>query len=223
VPGAPPAVAGRPDLDATQLFASERSLARTLRGMLLVAGPALAVQVATGAVTMHRLAPSFQRLVEDPSARIEFDQPSAWISLLSNISLLVMVATGLLFIVWLGTAGKVALARGRQLRRAPWLGAWSFVIPIVALWWPFRAAKDLFAEGDPARPIVVRWWTLWIAGVIGQFVATYSALFDLADALVVAATVATAVIVIAGALAARRVVAAVEREHAELVGAPVQA
>ena len=63
-----------------------------------------------------------------------------------------MLATGLLFVIWLGTAGKAALASGRPLRRHPWLGAWSFVIPIVNLWWPYRAVKDLLDAWGSVGP-----------------------------------------------------------------------
>jgi hypothetical protein len=218
----PAAVTSGDDLDAGRLLVTERSLARSLRALLLVAGPALAVQIATGAASMHRLAPSFRRMLDDPNARIEFVPPASWVSLLSNVSLLVVLATGLVFVLWLGNAGKLALARGRHLRRPPWLGAWSLAIPVVNLWWPYRATKDLFAEGDAARPLVARWWALWIAGTVVHLAATYSALFGMPDAVVIVVTVVAAVTVIAAAFAARRVIAAVERDHVELVGAPAQ-
>jgi len=213
-------------LDPERLLASERTLARSLRVMLLIAGPALAIQIVTGAIFLHAFAPTYRRILENPNARIDLTvdlQQSAVMSLISNLASMVFFATGFVFVIWLGTAGKVALAKGLPLRRSPWVGAWSLIIPILNFWWPYRATKDLFAADAPGRALVRRWWALWIATTVLQAVTAWSALFGAPDAATIVLASVASVVTIAAALAARAVVGAVERAHDELVGAPAQA
>ena len=212
------------DEDPGRLLASERSLARSLRVLLLFAGPALAVQIVATAMFIHGFAPLYRQIMENPNGRVTIDVPNNMVwSFVSNAASMVFLATGFVFIIWLGTAGKVARAKGLPLRRSPWVGAWSLAIPILNYWWPYRATKDLFVADAPERTLVTRWWTLWIATTLLQMATAWTSIFGAPDGVIIAVASVASAVTIAAALAARRVVAAVEAQHADLVGAPAQA
>lgn len=228
-------VAPRPDLDGARLFATERRLAGWLRLLLPVAGIALAAYLMIAEITMYAIGPGWRREMrrffrdtsgspKPPTLRIpdSLVQDLRVLQRISDVSLLVLVVVGVVFIIWLGTAGKVALAEGRLPRRAPWLGAWSFAIPILHLWWPYIATRDLLDREDPERRFVGRWWALWIAASVVQVAVGVAILLGLP---MLAATIATIIVgltALAAAFAAVRVVGAVGRSHAELVGASAQ-
>jgi hypothetical protein len=223
-PGA--AVAPRDDADPGRLLESERNLAKSLRVLLLFAGPALAVQIVATAIFVHAIAPFYREIFENPNGPVDvtIDVPdNMLVSLVSNAASMVFLATGFVFIIWLGTAGKVARAKGLPLRRSPWVGAWSLAIPILNYWWPYRATKDLFVADAPERALVTRWWTLWIATMLLQMATAWTSMFGAPDGVIIAVASVASAVTIAAALSARRVVAAVEARHADLVGVPVQA
>ena len=221
-PGAVAATAAHED--PARLLASEQNLAKSLRVLLLIAGPALVVQIVASALFMRDFAPFYRAILENPNGRTTIDLPNNMgLSLLSNVASMVFLATGFVFIIWLGTASKVARAKGMELRRSPWVGAWSFAIPILNYWWPYRATKDLFGPGAPELGIVRRWWVLWIATGALQMAVGWAAMFGAPDAVLIGLASVAAAVSIAAALAARVVVRAVGRAHADLVGAPAQA
>jgi hypothetical protein len=210
--------------DPARLLASEQNLARSLRVLLLFAGPALVVQIVAGALFARDFAPFYRQILENPNGQVTIDLPNSMgLSLVSNLASMVFLATGFVFIIWLGTASKLARAKGMELRRTPWVGAWSFVIPIVNYWWPYRATKDLFAADAPELGLVRRWWTLWVATKVLQMATGWCALFGAPDAVLIGVASVTAAVALAAALAARAVVGAVGRAHADLAGVPVQA
>jgi len=229
-------VAPRPDLDAPSLLRTEHRLAGWLRWLLPLAALARAVRVAVGAITSYAAGPTWRRemrrFLDDrsgnakpPTFRIDpadVEHLRAF-TRISNVSLLVLVVVGIVFIVWLGTAGNVALAEGRPLRRKPWLGAWSFLIPFVNFWWPYRATRDLLDRDAPEIRRVVRWWTLWIGSALVQVGVGALILFGVPMIVATMLTIASCLIGILAAFAAVQVVGAVGRSHAELVGAPPQA
>src|SRR3977135_4748383 len=59
-------------------------------------------------------------------------------------------------------AAVVAKLLGLPARRSPALAAFSFLIPIVNLWWPYQSACDLLPPGHPGRHVVGRWWATWL-------------------------------------------------------------
>jgi hypothetical protein len=221
---------GRPSgsvgADAAALLASERSLGRVARVLLLAAGPALAAYIATTIVALHAVGPQWRDAMARPGGSIRIDPVDvpAYIDAVSNLASLVLLASGIVFILWLGRAGRVALAAGRTLRRGPWLGAWSFAIPIVHWWWPYRATRDLLGDrtGADAR-LVARWWTLWIVATTSQLVIGVVTLLGAPPVVTGAATVLVGIVAVAAAVLARAVIATVARDHAELLGVSPQA
>jgi len=209
--------------DPARLLASEQNLARSLRVLLLFAGPALVVQIVASAWFIRGFAPFYREFIENPNDRITVDLPNnMWLSLVSNAASMVFLATGLVFILWLGTASKVARSKGLELRRTPWVGAWSFLIPILHWWWPYRAVKDLFVADAAALGLVKRWWTLWILTTVLQMATGWTAMFGAPTPVVIVVASVVSATALAAALSARAVVDVVGRAHAELVGSAGQ-
>lgn len=221
----PGPVAPRLGVDAVVLLASERSFGRVARALLLLAGPALAAYVASTIVALHAIGPQWRDAMADPSQPFRFEPIDipGYLNTISNLASLVLVVTGVVFIMWLGRAGKVALAAGRPLRRSPWLGAWSFAIPVLHWWWPYRATRDLIGGTAGDVRLITRWWTLWIVATTSQIAIGALALLGAPPVVTAAVTAIVGVVAIVAAVAARAVIAAVGRDHAALVDAPAQA
>lgn len=89
--------------------------------------------------------------------------------------------TAILFLVWVNRANKNARALGAQgMQFTPgWCVGWFFV-PIMNLFKPFQAIREIFQASDPAAGptnwhlkgssgVVGLWWGLWLIGnVLGQ-------------------------------------------------------
>ena len=76
------------------------------------------------------------------------------------LSLFSLAFTGLL-IAWILQAGKYAEAMGWPTVRSRTLGAFSVLIPIVNLWWPYEALRDAYPPGDE-HAILLRWWLTYL-------------------------------------------------------------
>ena len=119
-----------------------------------------------------------------------------------------------LLILWLYRAGATARAAGLPLRRDPGLGAVSFIIPILQLWWPYRAARDAVGPDPRAQLLVVRWWAAWIASAVGGFLVFGAAFLPEIFSIVAVALVAG--ISVVAALTGRAVVNAMLATHESL-------
>ena len=64
-------------------------------------------------------------------------------------------------IAWLYQAGKFAEARGWPAVRGRALGAFSVIIPVVNLWWPYEAVRDSYPPGSD-HSLVLRWWLSYL-------------------------------------------------------------
>ncbi|MGZ8734551.1 MAG: DUF2510 domain-containing protein [Acidimicrobiia bacterium] len=123
-----------------------------------------------------------------------------------------------LLILWLYRAGATARAAGLPLRRDPGLGAVSFIIPILQLWWPYRAARDAVGPDPRAQNLVVRWWTAWIASAVGGLIVFGAAFLPEIFSFVAVALVAA--ISVVAALTGRAVVNAMLATHESLANQP---
>jgi hypothetical protein len=119
-----------------------------------------------------------------------------------------------LLILWLYRAGATARAAGLPLRRDPGLGAVSFIIPVLQLWWPYRAARDAVGSDVRAQHLIVRWWTAWLASTFGAFVVFGAAFLPEVFSFIAVAVVA--VISVVAALTGRAVVNAMLATHESL-------
>jgi hypothetical protein len=80
------------------------------------------------------------------------------------LSLLSLAYVGTL-IAWIFQAGKFAEARGWPAARDRSLGAFSVLIPIVSLWWPYEAVRDAYPPGS-SSPLVLRWWVSYLVAPV---------------------------------------------------------
>ena len=121
-------------------------------------------------------------------------------------------AVALIFaLIWQFRAATAARALGYPAKRSPGWGVGCWFVPIVSLWMPYQAIRDCLAPDDPRRPLVLRWWLVWIGTQILTAAATVAALASSHIALgisLVGAMFALAVIA-----TARQVVATVSDAH----------
>jgi hypothetical protein len=68
-------------------------------------------------------------------------------------------------IAWIYQAGKFAEAHGWPAARGPLLGAFSVLIPIVNLWWPYEAVRDAYPPGASPQ-LVLMWWVSYLVAPI---------------------------------------------------------
>jgi hypothetical protein len=94
----------------------------------------------------------------------------AW--LVSVPTILMVIAAGVMFTVWLWRARTNAeLFAGpdaHRLSRGWVIGGWF--CPVVNLWFPYRIVADIWRASAPARPVsgglVIAWWWLLLAGTV---------------------------------------------------------
>jgi hypothetical protein len=80
------------------------------------------------------------------------------------------------FIAWIYQAGKFAEARGWPAARGRTLGAFSLLIPVVNLWWPYEAVRDSYPPGS-SPPFLVAWWVSYLVTPILAFPGILAGLF----------------------------------------------
>jgi hypothetical protein len=201
---------------AAPAIGAERVAAHWARIGLLWAGPMQALYDVGVAVQAGWYADHFDELAKGHSPKLTGAAASVT-PVLSYCSLGVLVA-GVLFLVWMYRAAAVARLLGLPARRAPGLATFSFLIPIVNLWWPYQSTCDLLPPGHPGRHAVGRWWATWLSSsllVPAIFLAGYGPVWL---RVVLAALAGGAAI--AAAAAARVVIATVADVHqAMLAGA----
>ncbi|WP_169053943.1 DUF4328 domain-containing protein [Agromyces sp. H66] len=93
-----------------------------------------------------------------------YDQSTALVSVLSSIAFIV---TGVLWAIWQYRAAKQVVGR---TRRSPGRHASSWFIPIVSFWFPYQNVSDLWRAIGLSRPSwQIVWWLLFLGSnfVIG--------------------------------------------------------
>jgi hypothetical protein len=117
----------------------------------------------------------------------------------------------ILQIVWLWRSTALARGLGLSPRRSPGWAGFSFVIPIVNLWWPYQSVADLFSPGHEARREVALWWGFTLATIAIAMGTSAASIFTTSWALL--GVVATAVLAIEVAVRGRKVVSLVQSTH----------
>ena len=95
------------------------------------------------------------------------------------------IATIIVFLSWFRRAyGNLHRMGINYLRHKESMAIWSFVIPIVSLWWPVQIMNEIWSEtqekikqADPSylikhgEMLIGGWWTLYIVtGIIDRYV-----------------------------------------------------
>jgi hypothetical protein len=100
-----------------------------------------------------------------------------------------------LLIAWMYQAGKFAEARGWPAARGRVLGAFSVLIPVVSLWWPYEAVRDAYPPGS-SQPFLLEWWVSYLVAPIIGLPVFLAALFGTPLQIVIAIAVAACVLVV---------------------------
>lgn len=108
----------------------------------------------------------------DINAAVAFD------SRVTILELVAMVATAVVFLVWLLRARNNAeLISGFDTQRHSkgWLfGSW--ICPVVNFWFPYQVVVDVWRASAPRRPVsgglVLTWWLLYLGSGLTSAVAT---------------------------------------------------
>jgi hypothetical protein len=86
-----------------------------------------------------------------------YDQSTVVVSILSS---LLLVAAGVLWVIWQYRAAKQVT--GRTRRSAGW-HAGSWFVPIISFWFPYQNISDLWRAVGRTRPSwQIIWWLLWV-------------------------------------------------------------
>src|SRR5262249_24962681 len=187
-PGQPPsgAVWSQPPSGAWpgRTYSSLAGLATALQVLL----PLNAVTDAGGAAALLHQHALLTRLDNDPGSvpLAEANSSDATVGTVSLISLLLLIATGVVFIVWFYRARNNADVFGGNFQRRSrgWaIGGWF--CPIVNLWFPYQTATDALYEAEsaatappgqrqvtssrPGYPLLRAWWILLLlSGVLAR-------------------------------------------------------
>jgi hypothetical protein len=103
-----------------------------------------------------------------------YDQSTFVVTILSALSL---VATGVLWVIWQYRAAKQVT--GRTRRSAGW-HAGSWFVPIISLWFPYQNISDLWRAVGRTRPSwQIIWWLLWV--VSNVFIQQSSRIYTTAE------------------------------------------
>ena len=205
VSGPPPAHVAAPDL------AGERGLARWLRPALLVAGVAQAIAMVASVDQAQWYVEHWDEITHPRNGNIP-TMPASTTSSLAQLSGIVGFAVAVLFMIWFYRAASSAWSSGLPARRGPMIATFSFIIPILNLWWPYQAALDMVPADDPHRGVIRRWWALWLTAMLcGFLIYPAAAIYNETAARVVAGVGAFAMLV--AAFAARAVVEYVTATH----------
>jgi hypothetical protein len=144
--------------------ASEQRLLRWAKAAVI----AYPLTVLAGAITNYALSAQWRRyfhyvhvLVSNPGLVPSGQRPPTpplWPSVFGPVQCAALIV----FMVWIYRAASTAASLQYPARHSPALGAWSCVIPIVNIWFPYQAVRDCLPPGNPTRSLVLRVWLLLV-------------------------------------------------------------
>jgi Domain of unknown function (DUF4328)/Protein of unknown function (DUF2510) len=127
--------------------------------------------------------------------------------LLGALSIVAIV----LALIWQIRAARSARALGFPATHSPGWGVGCWFVPVVNLWMPYQAVRDCLPPGDPGRPLVLRWWLVFLAAYAFSTATALVAFFSSSLALVFA--VPTAVLALGLVATAQGVVITISAQH----------
>lgn len=154
--------------------------------------------------------------------RLTFDNPGAslpaqpvGLQVTSVVEFPVEILVGVVFLMWQYRAATTARILGYPARGSPGLGVGSWFIPVVNLWFPYLALRDLLPPGHGTRPLVLRTWLGFAFTSFAVFVSELTAFASLQVG------VAIGIVAILGWILVgtwgHRVVKAIVADHGEAV------
>jgi hypothetical protein len=114
---------------------------------------------------LRRFFHSLRVTFDDASRGIQAPQAAAplpsWIDVASAIG----IAAQVLLLVWQYRSARAAGALGYPASHSPGWGVVWWFIPVVNLWMPYQAIRDLLPPGNAHRRTVLQWWWLLLVSV----------------------------------------------------------
>lgn len=100
----------------------------------------------------------------DPAAMNPFLSVSP--SVLAGVQLVNAVQLGLMILLlfWVYRAATAAAHLGIPARRSPGWAVGSWFIPVINLWWPCQALRDMLPVDHPSRRRITVLWIVWVVG-----------------------------------------------------------
>ncbi|HQG11034.1 MAG TPA: DUF4328 domain-containing protein [Dermatophilaceae bacterium] len=156
-----------------------RALGGVVQGLLTLCGLLAAALLLYTIIVFNAL--SVWRLQPTPAAEQEVDKLLLLSTLATWADLGLRTITGILFLVWLGIRYTDTRVDHRVLRRSTGVAIFSWIIPVLQLWWPAQAVKDLWhaSRPDAARlggvgarlpvpSVFFVWWPAWLLAGSGS-------------------------------------------------------
>ncbi len=204
-------------------LAAERGDADRARKAMIAGAALYGVQFVAVAIVYHAVIHNFFHQIDQAQSGTTATSTTTLspgytlVSLGLNLVSLGLLVVGIIFLVWIHRAATLARRAGLPARHSPGMVVGGFFIPIVNLWFPYQSTADLLPAGHDQRPLVLRWWLLWLGTQFAATVIAFASIASVQIALVVA--LGGIVLAVSAALAAQQVITAVEEAHGELLGA----
>jgi hypothetical protein len=94
-------------------------------------------------------------------------QISTTYDLMSTFTSAAMIGTWIISGYWLKQATELAITNGRTPKHSPRWALWSWIVPVVSLWFPRRMILDVMpASSDIVKPNEINTWWLTFLGFL---------------------------------------------------------
>jgi hypothetical protein len=165
------------------------------------------------------LAPLFEELrdldLDDPDTTGPgFGASQSLASIPLNVCGLVSSGALIVLAIWSYNGSKAMEATGHRTERSAGWAAAGWFIPIVSLWFPYQAVRDLVPVGHPMRPRVGWWWACWLLSGLTAFAPAVGSWFSLGAGLLAALLPIT--LAVAGGMLGHRIAVAAGEGFDEL-------
>ena len=149
-----------------------------------------------------------------PAPTLNFPTFTGPMNTVFSVNGLLALAALIISLVWQHRAASAARALGLPGRLSPAWGVGSWFVPVISLWFPYRALVDCLAPTDPNRSAVLRYWLCAIGASVGNVAIVLASLFSSGAALVL--SVPVALLAVGVLAAAPKVVLAIASSHRAL-------
>lgn len=110
---------------------------------------------------------SSQRFQEELDKGTDPANISTFYDMMSTFTSAAMIGTWVITGFWLKQATEQTLAAGRQTRLSPRWAFWSWIVPVVSLWFPRRMIADVLpANAENFKPNELNTWWLTFLGFL---------------------------------------------------------
>src|SRR5947207_2610325 len=168
--------------EPTQREAPRPILARSIvaAGVLLLQALAALLMMLLHSTRIHLLHSVEAHVVVQ---RSDLEASDAAITLGSRLTVLLLIASAVAFLMWFHRASRNLRAfRTGPFEFSPARAVWSFFIPIVSLIWPCSTMREIWQASDPSiapsvdqpfslarvSPLIYMWWSLFLVqGALG--------------------------------------------------------